>query len=87
MPNTSSAKKALRQSIRHAVHNRAKQQALHDIEKEIKRLALGGKKGDAEKLITHAYKLFDKAVKTQVIKKNAASRKKSRLTKLVKQNV
>ena len=83
MPNTSSAKKALRKSIRHALHNRAKRGAMYDIEKEIKRLVTGGKKADAKKLIAQAYKLFDKAVKTNIIKKNAASRKKSRLTKLV----
>ncbi|MEK7636584.1 MAG: 30S ribosomal protein S20 [Patescibacteria group bacterium] len=83
MPNTSSAKKALRKSIRLASHNRAKEEVLHSIEKEIKQLVLSGKKADAKKLIARAYKLFDKAVKTEILKKNTASRKKSRLTKLV----
>ena len=46
-------------------------------------LVLEKKKDDAKKLLSAVYKSLDKAVKSNVIKKNAAARKKSRLTKLV----
>lgn len=39
---------------------------------------------EAEALVPKAYKTLDKAAKTGVIKKNAASRKKSRLMKLLR---
>lgn len=51
--------------------------------KKIKKIALGGKKDDAKKIIAAAYQAIDKAVKRGVIKKNAANRKKSRLMKML----
>jgi len=38
---------------------------------------------EAKKLLPQVYKLLDKAAKTGLIKKNAAARKKSRITKLI----
>jgi len=38
---------------------------------------------EARKLLPRVYKLLDKAAKTGLIKKNTASRKKSRITKLI----
>lgn len=82
-PITKSAKKALRQSKKRRARNIRRKQAFKDIVKNIRKLALENKKKEAEALLPKAYKALDKAVKTRIIKKNTASRKKSRLTKLV----
>lgn len=82
-PITKSAKKALRQNKKRRVQNIRQKKAFKDIIKNIRKLALENKKKEAEKLLPKAYKAIDKAVKTGIIKKNTAARKKSRLTKLV----
>ena len=41
------------------------------------------KSAEAKKLLPEIYKALDKAAKVGVIKKNNASRRKSRLTKLI----
>lgn len=51
--------------------------------KEIQLLVSKKKIKEAKDLIPKAYKLFDKAAKVNLIKKNTASRKKSRIQKLV----
>ncbi len=83
MPITKSAKKALHQSKKRQSRNIRRKKAFKDIVKNIRKLALENKKKEAEKLLPEAYKVIDKAAKAGVIKKNTASRKKSRLTKLV----
>jgi len=40
-------------------------------------------KEEAQKLLSQVYKILDKAAKTGLIKKGAAARKKSRITKLI----
>lgn len=83
MPITKSAKKALRQSKKRRARNIKRKDTLKDIVKNIRKLVLENKKKEAEKLLPKAYKAIDKAAKTNVIKKNAADRKKSRLTKSI----
>ena len=83
MPITQSAKKALRQSVRKRTQNLRKKEAYKTIVHDIKNLAASGKMSDAQKLLPGLYKALDKAAKTNAIKKNKASRLKSRLTKLV----
>jgi len=83
MPIKESAKKALRQTKKHRVLNLSRQKAMKDVVKKIKKLVTAGKKDEAKKLIPQAYQAIDKAAKRGVIKKNAASRTKSRLTKLI----
>ncbi len=83
MPITKSAKKALRQSKKRRERNVRQLEAMKTIIKNVKKLALENKKVEALKLLPKAYKLIDKAVKTGIIKKNNANRKKSRLTKLL----
>ncbi len=82
MPITKSAKKALRQSSRRRVRNLQKKRVYNDLIKEIKKSVNSGKKQAAVALLPKLYKALDKAVKTNVIKKNKAARLKSRLTKL-----
>ncbi len=83
MPNLKSAKKALRQSERRRVQNIKKKKVFKDTVKNIRMLAAAGKQSEALLLLPKAYQALDKAAKTNVIKKTAASRVKSRLTKLV----
>lgn len=55
--------------------------------KKILKLAAGGNKEEAQKLLPEAYKAVDKAAKRNLIHKNAAARKKSQLAKAVAQEV
>ena len=84
MPITKSAKKALRQSFRRRARNIRRKEEFRGVTKEIKKLVAAGKMKEAEALLPKAQKALDKAAKTWAIKKNAASRKKSRLAKLVR---
>lgn len=83
MPIIKSAKKALRSSAKKKVFNDRRIKAVKETVKEIKKFLAAGKKIEAQKAISEAYKALDKAAKTGVIKKNAASRKKSRLMKSI----
>ena len=83
MPNTKSAKKALRQSLKKRVFNLRRKKAMRDILKKLKQLKEEGKIEEAKKLLPLAYKAIDKAAKRGVIKKNTASRKKSSAAKLI----
>lgn len=84
MPITKSAKKALRQSIKRRKMNLQRKKVLKDILVKIKKLKADGKKTEAEKLISLAYKAIDKAAKRGIIKKGTAARKKSRLIKFIR---
>jgi small subunit ribosomal protein S20 len=84
MAITSSAKKALRASKRKRVFNIAHRDAVSDVTKQVKKLAAAGNYAEAMKLLPTAYAELDKAAKTNFIKPNAAARKKSRLSALVK---
>jgi small subunit ribosomal protein S20 len=81
MPIIKSAKRALKQSERRRVHNlRQKRDLLGAIREYRKAVEGGDEQGAREKLPT-IYKKLDKAAKVNLIKKNRASRLKSRLTK------
>ena len=84
MAITSSAKKALRASKRKRVFNIAHRDAVSGVTKELKKLVASKNYGEAMKLLPSAYAELDKAAKTGFIKPNAAARKKSRLSAMVK---
>ncbi|MEK7227638.1 MAG: 30S ribosomal protein S20 [Patescibacteria group bacterium] len=84
MPITSSAKKALRASLRKRVFNlRRKDQVSHTV-KSLKKFIVLGKKKEAQVEMHLVQQALDKAVKGHTLDKNTASRKKSRLSKLIK---
>jgi small subunit ribosomal protein S20 len=84
MPITKSAKKALRGSIiKKAVNDRNKKAVKESI-KAIEKLVKDNKKAEAKKLLPVAQRAIDKAAKKGVFKKNNASRKKARLSKITK---
>jgi len=84
MANTSSAKKAHKQSLKKRVFNVRRSRAMKDVVKEIEEKTKEGGDADAQTLLPKAYKAIDKAAKRGIIKKNTAARKKSRLAALLK---
>ncbi len=84
MPITSSAKKALRASKHKRVFNQERKDALTSVIKKVKKFITDKNTKEAVALLAQAYKAIDKAAKTNLIKKNTAARKKSRLAKLLK---
>jgi len=83
MPITKSAKKALRQSKKRRTLNLRRLGTMRENIKNIKKLVEENKKEEAQKLLPQTYKAIDKAVKRNILKKNTAARKKSRITKLI----
>jgi small subunit ribosomal protein S20 len=83
MAITKSAKKAIRQSASRKERNTAYKNKIRTLIKEVKSLLLAKKTEDAKKLLSSIYQAYDKAAKVGVIKKNNASRHKSRLTHLI----
>ena len=83
MPIIQSAKKAIRQSKRRRLHNLGYKNKIKDLTKKVRKFWADKNIEEAKKLLPSIYKILDKAVKEKVIKKNTASRKKSRLTKAI----
>ena len=83
MPVTASAKKALRRNLRQRAQNLKKKEVYRRAIKEYRKLIASKKLEEAQQLLSRAYQALDKAAKTSVIKKNTASRLKSRLTHLI----
>lgn len=81
MPIIKSAKKALRSSKKKRVFNLKRKNEMNKIIKEYKKLVISKSEKEAKDLLPKLQKAIDKAEKRGVIKKNAASRKKSRLMK------
>lgn len=83
MPKIQSAKKALRQNIKRRKANVKKKTELKSVIKQYKKMASENKE-EAKKYLSQVYKKLDKSAKVNLIKKNRASRMKSRLSRLVK---
>lgn len=84
MPITRSAKKALRSSLTKREFNLRRKATVAKTTKSLKKLVVAGSKKEAEEALRQAQKALDKAVKARTLNKNTASRRKSRLSKLVK---
>lgn len=79
MPNTKSAERRMRNSKRKQLHNRSISSKLRGLEKNFRSLVAGGKKDEATKALPGVHSAFDKAVKSGVVPRATANRKKSRL--------
>ena len=84
MAITRGAKKAHRTSIKKRTFNLARKNQVTKTSKALKKLITAGDKKAAQAAFVLVQKALDKAVKGKTIKKNTASRSKSRLSKLVK---
>lgn len=83
MPITQSAKKAIRGSLRKKAFNNSRKRAMKEIIKKIEKISKTDKES-AMRMLSSAFAIIDKAAKKNVIKKNNAARKKSRLARLTK---
>ena len=84
MPNTASAKKELRKSVKRQQRSLKIENNLKNLIKDSRR-AIEAKKADAKELVAKTLKALDKAAQKGVIKKNTRDRKKSRLHKKLNQ--
>jgi small subunit ribosomal protein S20 len=82
MPNKKSAKKCLRKSIKKNAENNAIKNKTKDLVKKTKK-AIDSKNVDVKKDFNKVVQAIDKMAKRGIIKKNTASRKKSRLQKKI----
>ncbi len=84
MPITKGAKKAHRSSLKKRVFNMRRTRTMNEAVKDVRKLIVEGKAGEAEKMMPQVAKAIDKAAKRGVIKENTAARKKSRLSAAIK---
>lgn len=87
MAITHAAKKALRQNPKHRAKNIKDETRIKNILKDVRLLISQKKTEEAKKLLPQIYKIMDKAAKTGLIKKNTASRKKSRIAKAISKSL
>ena len=80
MAITDSAKKEIRASARKRVFNVRRQRTYKDLIKETRDLVKAGDSGKAKENLSKTFKAIDKAAKGNTIKKNTASRLKSRIS-------
>lgn len=83
MAKTKSAQKSVRKETKRKAKNLEYKNKIKGLTKKAKNLLEEGKKEEAQKLLPTIYKAIDKAAKVNVIKKNTAARKKSRITKAI----
>ncbi|MEZ4156602.1 MAG: 30S ribosomal protein S20 [Candidatus Paceibacterota bacterium] len=80
MPNVKAAKKDLKQTAVRTARNLAAKKELKETIKDYKK-ALEADQKKAQELLPTVFKKLDKAAKNNLIKENAASRMKSRLSR------
>lgn len=84
MPNTKSAERRMRSNERKRLHNRSVKSRLRRLEKNYRATLAAGRKEEAARLLPGLHSAFDKAVKSGVLPRPTANRKKSRLALLLK---
>lgn len=81
MANIKSAKKRIQISERNFVENRTARSSMRTAIKKFELSVANSNKEEAEKLLSTAYSIIDKAAKKGFIHKNQADRRKARLNK------
>jgi len=84
MPNIASAKKRLRQNIATRDRNRTRRSFVRNRCKNVVKAVLAGSIEDADRLFREAVKALDQASSKRIVHRNAAARKKSRLSAMIK---
>jgi small subunit ribosomal protein S20 len=84
IPKIRSARKQLRQSVKHRSANRARKAAVKRVTREIRVHLAAKEKEQASSLVPQLAKTADKAAQRHAIHKNKASRIKSRWMKKVR---
>lgn len=84
MPNTQSAKKALRSSLRKRVFNNLKKVKIKSAYKSLRKTIVAGlTETNAVTSLSQIFSNLDKAVKSNLITRGKADRKKAKAAKLV----
>lgn len=83
MPVTKTTKRRVKQNLKKKEINQKRTLKMRGLIKEANTLISGKSKEELIKMLPEIYKAIDKAAKKGVIKKNAADRKKSRITKKI----
>lgn len=83
MAITKSAKKAIRQNKTRRTYNLVYINKMKKLVKEAKSLVMQKKVAEAKALLPKVYEILDKTAKVGIIKKNNASRHKSRMAKMI----
>lgn len=82
MPNTESAKRAMRKAERRRVRNKSQRSTLKTLVKKVRASAAGADPGATKEALGVVIKKLDRSAAKHLIHKNKAARLKSRLTKL-----
>lgn len=80
MPNTESAKRAMRAAERRRVRNKSQRSTLKTVVKKVRATIAAGE-GESKDTLTVVIKKLDQAAAKHLIHKNKAARTKSRLMK------
>ena len=83
MPNTKSAKKALKRSMFLRDRNLKFKLAMRDIVRQFRKLLKNGEVEKANQLLPEVYSRIDRCARRNIIHKNTAARKKAKLTQLL----
>lgn len=81
MPTIKSSKKRVTQSLKRQARNYNTRTAMKKAIRRVEDTVKSGEKKSAEAALTAAYKIIDTATKKNVIQKNTASRRKSKLAR------
>ncbi|MDR3182474.1 MAG: 30S ribosomal protein S20 [Planctomycetaceae bacterium] len=84
MPNIKSAKKRLRQNVATRDRNRSSRSFVRNRCKSVIKAVTAGNAEEADSLFRLAVKSLDQSASKRIIHKNAAARKKSRLSAMIK---
>lgn len=84
MPNIKSAKKRMRQNVKHRMKNRAERSTLRTFVKKLRTAIEEGDQATAQTLLPETISVLDRSAKKGLIHKNKAARHTSELTKKVK---
>jgi len=87
MPIIKSAKKKMKQDIVKTKRNNIVRNRLTSRMKELTKAVKEHQLTELPKLLTEAYKIIDTACKKNLIKKNNAARKKSRMARIVNEEL
>jgi small subunit ribosomal protein S20 len=79
MPNTHSAERRMRNSARKNTQNRSRKSGLKSVERNYADVIKSGKKDEAATALKTVSSALDKGVKSGIVHRNKANRKKSRL--------
>lgn len=79
MPNTKSAERRVRSNARKKEHNRDWKNRVRTAEKKFRGSLKGGKREECAELLRAVTSAYDRAVRSGVLHKGTADRKKSRL--------